>query len=233
MTFALRLGDLDRYPIKRMANRKPTLTQKRLLNKQLKAAHGSQWEPWMNAKFDKRNFASIFITRFDPAAIAEINSYPTHFLELHPEPDDDPRDVRASIPILLQKFGSQLERLEIRNTADSTRNTDAARTVIPRSSSTFANLPKLTVVDFVRVNVTDGIVKAVCHNPKLYAFHADDAPFTRRCVDSFSVPPKLRILTLSRCRHFPHSYEATFKRRVPSVEIIRLKDPRPRTKQIV
>ena len=215
-----------------MANRKPTLTHKRLLNKQLKAVHSDHWKPWMKANFDNRNFASIFITRFEPAAIAEIAPYPTHFLELHPEPDDDPHDVRASIPILLQKFGSQLERLEIRNTSDSTRNTDAARSVIPRNSAAFANLPELTVVDFVRVNVTDSIVKAVCQNPKLYAFHADDAPFTRRCVDSFSVPPKLRILTLSRCRHFPHSYEATFKRRVPSVEIIRLKDPRSRTKHI-
>lgn len=212
-----------------MANPKPTLPQKRLLNTQLKAVHGKHWEPWMNAKFDNRNFASIFITRFDVAAISEITPYPTHFLELHPQPDDDPAEVRASIPILLNKFGSKLERLEVHNTPDATQDTTSVRSVMPRDSTAFAKLPALTVVDFVRVNVTDGIVNAVCQNPSLYAFHADEAPFTRRCVGSFSIPSKLRIISLNRCRHFPNSYERAFKRRVPSVEIVRFKDPSSRT----
>ena len=201
----------------------PTLSHKRTLHAELKQMHGDAWHPSMKPMYDERGFASVVITRFDPAFISRMSAYPIHFLELHPQPADDANLIRRTVPVLIQCMGQYLEWLDIRNTSSLVDNTEHMRDVLPHDSSCFAQLPSLRVASFTRVNVSDGIVKALCQNPKLYRFDADEAVITKRCVRYFAACSDLRFVLLDRCRHFPKKYEPELKERLPNVEIVRLK----------
>jgi len=205
---------------------KPTLSHKRRLHAELKQLHGEAWNPSMKPMYDERGFASVMFSRFDPDFVSRMSRYPIHFMELHPQPDDDPDLIRSTVPLLLERLGQDLEWLHIENTSSCIDDTEHMRDVLPHDPSAFGKLPSLTVASFTRVNVTDGIVKALCQNLNLYRFDADEGIVTKRIVNYLATCSNLRIVLLNRCRHFPKRYEATLKDRLSNVEIVRLRDPK-------
>ena len=177
----------------------------------------------MKPKYDERGFASLFISRFDDEQFSKLPSYPVHALELHPQPEDDPLKTRKSIPTLLDKFGSSLERLDIRNTFSVVDDTERVREVLPCKATAFRNLPHLRVVNFTRVNVNDAIVNSLCKNAELYRVSVDQAQITKRCIKYLSQCPQLRIVTFRRCVNFPEEFENELRQRLHTVEKVFLK----------